>query len=349
MAILMNSHLKKAIVEFLKQRYQATENLSFERLPGDGSIRIFWRITTERPDISLIAMANPPADDAAGRENLAYLRIGRHLRSKGVPLPEIYRHDLEKGWFIMEDMGHTNLQDVVSSGDDPLPMYEKVLDHLFQLQIEGAAGFDPAWCCQTGKYDRTVMLTYEAYYFKDAFLYHYLGLKGDWPELEAAFSHLSEKASRADCGFFLHRDFQSRNIMLSKGNIGIIDWQGGRLGPLGYDLASLIIDPYTCLTRGQKTEVYQRYLTLIRAHNPEWVESFERYYPYLAIQRNLQILGAFSYLTMVMNKTYFEAYIPEALRTLDRLLNYIHDQKISRLRDLIAGLRSHKKILDIAR
>ena len=147
MAILMNSHLKKAIVEFLKQRYQAKEDLSFERLPGDGSRRIFWRITTERPDISLIAMANPPADDAARRENLAYLRIGRHLRSKGASLPEIYRHDLEKGWFIMEDMGHTNLQDVVSSGDDPLPMYEKVLDHLFQLQIEGAAGFDPAWCC----------------------------------------------------------------------------------------------------------------------------------------------------------------------------------------------------------
>ena len=135
--------------------------------------------------------------------------------------------------------------------------------------------------------------------------------------------------------------------MLSKGNIGIIDWQGGRLGPLGYDLASLIIDPYTCLTQEQKDEVYQLYLALIREYNSEWMEPFERYYPYLAIQRNLQILGAFSYLTMVMNKTYFEAYIPEALRTLDGLLRSVHDQEISHLGDLVTELRSHKKILDI--
>ena len=345
----MNPDLKKSILEFLKQRDLATEDLNFERLPGDGSRRIFWRITSQKPSISLIAMANPPADDAARRENYAYLRIGRHLRSKGAPLPEIYRYDLEKGWFIMEDMGHMNLQDLVSSGEDPLPAYEKVLHHLFRMQTKGANDFDPAWCCQTEKYNRTVMLTYEAGYFGDAFLGRYLGLKEAWPELEASFSHLAEKASKAGCGFFLHRDFQSRNIMLSKGNVGIIDWQGGRLGPLGYDLASLIIDPYTRLTRGQKTEVYQLYLALIREHNPKWVESFERYYPYLAIQRNLQILGAFSYLTMVMNKTYFEAYIPEALRTLDGLLHHVYDQEISRLRDLIAGLRSHKKILDIPR
>ncbi len=344
----MNSELKTAILLFLKERDHAPERAVFQRLPGDGSRRIFWRITAQESGISLIAMANPPDDDDARRENYAYLRIGRHLRSKGAPLPEIYRHDLEKGWFIMEDMGHMNLQDVAASGDDPLPVYEKVLDHLFQLQIEGVAGFDPAWCCQTERYDRTVMLTYEADYFRDAFLGRYLGLKGEWPELEAAFSHLAEKASRAGCGFFLHRDFQSRNIMLSKGNVGIIDWQGGRLGPLGYDLASLIIDPYTRLSPGQQSEVYRMYLALIREHNPAWVESFERCYPYLAIQRNLQILGAFSYLTMVMNKTYFEAYIPEALRTLDGLLHHVHDQEISRLRDLIAGLRSHKKILDIA-
>jgi len=344
----MNPDLKNAIVGFLKQRDQATEDLSFQRLPGDGSRRIFWRITSQRSNISLIAMANPPSDDAARRENLAYFMIGRHLRSKGAPLPEILRHNLEKGWFIMEDMGHMNLQDVVSSGDDQLPVYEKVLDHLFQLQIEGAAGFDPTWCCQTERYDRTVMLKYEAYYFRDAFLGCYLGLKAAWPELEAAFSHLAEKASRAGCGFFLHRDFQSRNIMFSKGNVGIIDWQGGRLGPLGYDLASLIIDPYTRLSPGQKIEVYQRYLALIKEHNPAWVESFEKYYPYLAIQRNLQILGAFSYLTKVMNKTYFEVYIPEGLRTLDGLLHHVHDKEISRLRDLISGLRSHKKILDIA-
>jgi len=193
----MNPDLKKSILEFLKQRDQATEDLSFERLPGDGSRRIFWRITAQESGISLIAMSNPPGDPATRRENYAYLMIGRHLRSRGAPLPEIHRHDLKKGWFIMEDMGQMSLQDIVSSGEDPLPAYEQVLHHLFRLQTRGANDFDPKWCCQTERYDRTVMRRHEADYFRDAFLCRYLGLRGEWPELEAAFFHLAEKASNA--------------------------------------------------------------------------------------------------------------------------------------------------------
>ncbi len=343
----MNPDLKTAILIFLKEQGHAPEGAAFQRLPGDGSRRIFWRITALRPEVSLIAMFNPPDHETARRENLSYLMIGNHLRRKGAPIPEIYRHDLEKGWFIMKDMGHTSLQDFVAAGGDPIPLYEQVVHHLFRLQMEGTDDFDPAWCCQTERYDQTVMLKYEADYFKDAFLGRYLGLKEGWPGIELGFRHLAKTASNADCRFFLHRDFQSRNIMLSEGNIGFVDWQGGRFGPLGYDLASLIIDPYTRLSQGQKNTIYQRYLALIEAHDPAWVEPFERGYPYLAIQRNLQILGAFSYLTIVMNKAYFEAYIPDALSTLDRLLHQVHDQEISQLRDLVTNLKSHKKILDI--
>ncbi|MFH1950429.1 MAG: phosphotransferase [Pseudomonadota bacterium] len=343
----MNPDLREYVLKYLREEGCTIEDVTFQQLPGDGSRRVFWRITAERPDISFVAMANPPADNTIRRENRAYLMIGRHLRSKGAPLPEIYRHDSEKGWFIMEDMGQKNLQDLVSSGDDPLPTYEKVVNHLFRLQTEGANDFDPSWCCQTERYDPTVMLKYEAHYFRDAFLGRYLGLKAEWPELEPAFGHLAETASKADCSFFLHRDFQSRNIMLSDGNIGFVDWQGGRLGPLGYDLASLIIDPYTRLSGELKRNVYEQYMALITEHHPALEESVEKYYPYLAIQRNLQILGAFSYLTVVMKKTYFETYIPDALKSLDDLLHHVHDQEIAPLRDLVTGLRSHKKILDI--
>ncbi|MBW1779687.1 MAG: phosphotransferase [Deltaproteobacteria bacterium] len=344
----MNADLKTAILAFLKEKGHAPEATAFQRLPGDGSQRIFWRITAFKPKGTFIAMSNPPAHQAASLENRAYFLIGEHLHKKGVPIPEIYWHDLEKGWFIMKDMGHTSLQDFVASGNDPIPLYHHVLHHLFRLQTEGADGFDPAWCCQTERYDQTVMLTYEADYFREAFLGRYLGLKNEVSGIGFSFRHLARTASRADCRFFLHRDFQSRNIMLSKGNIGFVDWQGGRLGPLGYDLASLIIDPYTRLSEEQKTEIQRQYLALIKAHEPSWVEPFERDYPYLAIQRNLQMLGAFSYLTLVMNKAYFETYIPDALKTLDRLLRQVHDPEISQLRELVTGLKSHKKILDIS-
>jgi len=338
----MSPDLEKFILDFLKERGQASEGLSFQSLPGDGSKRVFWRITLPFPKFCLIAMANPPIDNPTRRENLAYVMIGNHLHRKRIPIPEIYRYDLKRGWFIMEDMGQTNLQDLVSSNNDPVPIYEEVLGHLFRLQIEGAKDFDPSWCCQTERYDRTVMRPYEAVYFREAFLHLYLGLKKEWPELEATFDHLAETACKADSHFFLHRDFQSRNIIISKGNIGIIDWQGGRLGPLGYDLASLLIDPYTDLPPQQRNEIFQRYLLLIKEHNVGWIEPFKRYFPYLAIQRNLQILGAFSYLTKVRNKQYFEAYLPTALKTLNDLLHQVNDPLLSPLRHVLSDLLSRK-------
>ena len=323
------------IFSFLKKRGITREGVNLEQLQGDGSKRLFWRITLPVPGSRFIAMANTPDDNASRRENYAYLMIGQHLHEKGIPVPEIYSYDLKHGWFIMEDMGRSSLQDVISSNKTHLPIYGKLLNHLFRFQTAGPNNFDVAWCNQTERYDRNVMIEYEANYFRDAFLHLYLGLKSEWPELKVPFNHLAENASKAPNNFLIHRDFQSRNVMISKENIGIIDWQGARLGPLGYDLASLIIDPYSDLPSQDKASLYDQYILLIKEYNSGWIESFKRYYPYLAIQRNLQILGAFSYLTKTMKKPYFETYIPTALRTLHDLLHEISDPELSPLRDLL--------------
>ena len=342
----MHPLTKNFIFAFLSDKGCDTDGVEFQALKGDGSTRTFWRITVPSLESSIIAMANPPTNEASTRENFSYVMLGKHLRDKGVPVPEIYQYDLEHGWFIMEDMGHISLQDLVCSREDPLPVYENVLAHLFQMQIQGANDFNPAWCCNTERYDSTVMRRYEADYFRDAFLYNYLGLKKDWPELETPFNHLAETASQADTDFFLHRDFQSRNIMISNGAIGIVDWQGGRLGPLGYDLASLLIDPYTALSNARRNKLYQTYLLMLKEHNAGWFDSFERYFPYLAVQRNLQILGAFSYLTKEMKKSYFEDYIPNSLETLGHLLHQLRDRELSPLKELIKDLNRNKKSLD---
>jgi aminoglycoside/choline kinase family phosphotransferase len=339
----MTAELKRFVVDFLKDRGLSADAMTFQFLGGDGSKRMFWRVSIPLPGIDFVIMANPPTDEAAGRENFAYLMIGKHLLKKGVPVPDIYRYELDHGWFIMKDLGAVSLQDAVSSLRDPLSVYETVVKCLFRLQIEGAKDFDPNWCCQTERYDRTVMLRYEADYFKDAFLAGYLGLKKEWPELHQSFHHLAEKASCARHEFFLHRDFQSRNIMVSKGTIGIVDWQGGRLGPLGYDLASLLIDPYSSLSSRQRERIYTYYLSLVRAHDAGLVAPFESYYPYLAIQRNIQILGAFSYLTKVMKKPYFEAYIPRALETLNQMLHLVEDREVLPLKDFVTRLWRDRK------
>ena len=331
--------MKKALWAVMEKRGHPENRVTLEPIPADGSTRMFWRMHLSEGDSSVVVMVNPPRDAAVLRENQAYLKIGIHLKEKGLPVPEIYEFDLAEGWFMMEDLGNRNLQDVVNGGADPLGVYEAVLDDLVRLQTRGAEGFDPAWCCQTRQYDHTVMRRYESDYFKEAFLHHYLGLSPRWLELEGAFEHLAHRASQGEARFFLHRDFQSRNILLCRGKIGVVDWQGGRVGPLGYDLASLLIDPYAGLTPEQQHTLYRSYRRRIAAINGAWAESLDAAYPYLAIQRNLQILGAFSHLTKVMHKTHFEAHIPRALRGLHRLLDRMDDGPLIPLKDLVSHVR----------
>jgi aminoglycoside/choline kinase family phosphotransferase len=333
-----NPDLTQFVLDFLHKRETQACDPVFQLLQGDGSKRTFWRVSTFSPDKSFIAMANPAIDASAIAENNAYLRIGEHLRTKGIPIPEIYCFDLQKGWFLMEDMGEISLQDYVLTSDDPMPVYKEVLRNLISLQIKGAEDFHSRWCCQTERYDRKVMLHYEADYFTRAFLHGYLHLKKEWPELHPSFEYLADKASEADSSFFMHRDFQSRNIMMSQDRPGIIDWQGGRFGPLGYDLASLIIDPYTNLSGQKREAILEEYLRLLDECRPDLTHSFMGHFYHLAILRNLQILGAFSYLSRVMGKTYFEAYIPVAAKRLRELVGEISNAKIHPLGELMEDI-----------
>jgi len=330
----LDSALKKFICDFFKD-YACREGApSIEPVPGDGSKRRFWRAGWAGSEERFIVMANPPLDRSARRENEAYIRIGDHLKSKGVPIPRIYLSNPEEGWVIMEDMGKRSLQEVVEESKNPLPIYRKVVRELLHLQLKGGVNFNVEWCCQTARYDQTVMLRDESHYFRDAFLGTYMGFNEDWSELEISFGHLAAMASKARSGFFLYRDFQSRNILVHKGRIGLVDWQGGRLGPLGYDLASLLIDPYTALSSHLQEKIYHFYLSLLAKSNPDLLENVETTYPYLSLQRNLQILGAFAYLSKVQGKAYFEDYIPGALINLSRVLDEVQDSELDPLREV---------------
>lgn len=334
----MDPRVKHAIACVMDQMPYSPEAVTWEQIPADGSTRQFWRGIPPGPDPPVVLMVNPPHDAAAQQENRAYLKIGRHLKNKSIAVPEIYECDLETGWFLMADLGRQRLQDAIAVAADPVSLYEAVLDQLVRLQIRGAEGFDPSWCCQTARYDDTVMRQYESAYFRDAFLHHYLGGKPSWPELEEGFAYLAHRASTGGRDVFLHRDFQSKNILISDLSVGIVDWQGGRLGPLGYDLAALLIDPYAGLTRSEQETLYHRYVERISGMNADWLKPLHATYPYLAIQRNLQILGAFAYLTTVINKPQFESYIPAAVTSLYHLLNQVDDPALLPLRGLTENI-----------
>ena len=336
--LTIGNSLNDFIKAFLKDRGLPFKDLESHPVAGDGSARLFMRIIPQYPGNTFVVMENFPSNEYLNKENSAYLMINKHLFKKGIPVPEIYRFDLNNGWFILEDMGDSSLQDKSLNNKNRMALYEKTLDILFRFQIEGARDFNTGWCCQTKIYDEFVMRRNEADYFRDSYLSSYLGIRGDWQELEGPFDYLSSIASRADNQHLLHRDFQSRNIMIDNNQLGILDWQGARLGPLSYDLASLLIDPYVDLSADEKKHLYQQYLSLMKEYQPAWIEPFEKYFPYLAIQRNLQILGAFSFLTKVQGKTYFADYIAPALRSLYLLLDELADPGLSYLTDLVRSL-----------
>lgn len=326
------------IRSFLKELGLPAKKINISQLAGDGSKRLFQRFNIEGINLSYIIMSNYPYDDYLMRENAAYLEIGKHLFNNGLPLPEIFSFDLNNGLFILQDMGDRNLQQEVHKSHKRLALYEELLEILIRLQVEGRKDFNIEWCCQTAYYDTNLMRQNEAFYFRDSFLKGYMGIKEDLNFLEEAFDNIITIAEKAEREFLLHRDFQSRNIMYTSGNLSILDWQGARLGPLAYDLASLLLDPYVNLTYDEKSRLYEVYIKMLKELRIKSVDSVERYYPYIAIMRNLQVLGAYAYLSRNQGKSYFEKYIPVALSSLKKMLEDISDSKLSPLTNIINSL-----------
>jgi aminoglycoside/choline kinase family phosphotransferase len=128
--------------------------------------------------------------------------------------------------------------------------------------------------------------------------------------------------------------------MISDGKIRIIDFQGARLGPLGYDLASLLIDPYAGLPEQVQHELIEHYLEHLCKYGLD-DRAFMRGYPYLALQRNLQILGAYSFLGFQKNKKFFRQFIRPATFSLQQRLTQPEAKDyplLRKLTDKIMGL-----------
>ena len=336
----MNPSQKDLFIRsFLADKGINGEKFDISRLAGDGSTRIFERIHLRSLDQSYVIMENHPDNDSIKRENLAYLKIGEHLFNSGIPVPEIYSCDLDEGLFILEDMGDRYLQEEILDSEDRIPLYVEALKILLKIQFDGMKEFNTDWCCQTRKYDANLMRKKEAHYFRDSFLTNYTKLDFDPASLEKAFDRIIMMADKADKTFLLHRDFQSRNIMCKEsGGMAILDWQGARPGPLAYDLASLLFDPYTGLSHYEREYLFNAYCKMLEDLNRSAVDSLKVSYPYIAVMRLLQALGAYSNLSLNQGKTYFEQYIPPALISLKGLLEEIGDPKLSYLSNIIKDL-----------
>jgi len=118
-------NLKEFIKSYIDDSYVGNKEFSWELVPGDGSKRIFYRLSNNQN--SFIVMANSPIESNSEKENISYLKIGEHLFRKGIPVACIYRYDLDHGWFIMEDLGKMSLQKIVQNSKNRTEMYKRGL------------------------------------------------------------------------------------------------------------------------------------------------------------------------------------------------------------------------------
>ncbi len=299
--------------------------LTITTLSGDGSSRKFWRITANGESICL-AVAPPSLTQLDLAEAHAARRIGLHLFKKGVRVPEQYGWNEEHGVLLFEDFGDTKLHDFVTNSkvtdsrtESVRSWYTNVVQNLAVMQVQGAKGFDSSWCWDTPRYDKGLMLERESHYFLRAFWIDYLGNK-EPNGLQEEFVLIADKAASIPAEYFLHRDFQSRNIMLYQNEPCFIDFQGGRLGPLAYDVASLLLDPYTALPADFQMDLLDLYLEKLEELIGVDRKIFIDQYYLLALQRNLQIVGAFAFLTKKRKKVFFKQFLCPAVESLGILL-----------------------------
>jgi aminoglycoside/choline kinase family phosphotransferase len=287
-----------------------------QTLAGDGSDRRFYRLLGS-PTVVLLFHPLPPGGEV--NENDSYYLVGRHLRAQGVPVPEIYTYCREEFWMLIEDLGDISLESVIKRQPQESQIrhwYRQALELLVDMQLKGKEDFDTSWCFDTPMLHRPFLWERECGYFVRAFLNNYLGLMTTMEDLAPDFERLLTGALPAGPSYFLHRDFQSRNLFITSGRLRIIDFQGGRLGPLGYDVASLLIDPYVNLSPDRQAEFLECYLELLQKRVEVDPAAFREQYYHLALCRNLQVLGAYGYLTKVKGKDNFARYIPTAVASL---------------------------------
>ncbi|WP_035245196.1 aminoglycoside phosphotransferase family protein [Desulfogranum mediterraneum] len=310
--------------QLLGQAWPAQEVELVSLLP-DGSTRTFLRVQGAEPPLLCVL---PAGEDAGGRaEAASFYRIGRHLRRQQVAVPRIYGLIEESQMVVCEDLGDDRLHDLLLRGAGQgggaaviEGLYEQTVRALVRMQVHGARSFVTDWCWDSPCYDQELMLERESGYFLQAFCLDYLNLDVDQALVWEEFRKLARAAAGAPADFFLHRDLQSRNIMVRDGAIHFIDFQGGRLGPLGYDLASLLLDPYAALEPRLAEHLLNIYLEELDRYLSYDHQQFRLEYQLLGLQRNLQILGAFAFLSRVRQKPFFQHYLYPALCSLLALL-----------------------------
>jgi len=261
-------------------------------------------------------------------ENVAFVEFSRHFRRYGLPVPQIYAEDLNRGAYLEEDFGDTTLFEFLSEhrngaivDPEAIAAYRKVVEVLPRFQVEAGRDLNYKVCYPRGSFDRQ-SIAWDLNYFKYYFL-RLAGIPFSEQALEDDFGRLTKFLLTAPRDYFLYRDFQSRNVMLRDHQPFFLDYQGGRKGALQYDIASLLFDAKADLPPELRQQLLDHYLdTLGRFLDLDRAAFLQFYYPYVYV-RIMQALGAYGFRGFYERKEHFLQSVPYALKNLRWLLHNV--------------------------
>ena len=285
-------------------------------LQASGSHRRYFRLTGER---TVIGVAGTCAE-----ENRAFIALDRHFASKGIAVPEILGVSPDGMRYLQEDLGDTLLFDAIAPGrenghysDDEKALLCRVISTLPDIQF-ACRGFDWSVCYPDAAFDERMIL-FDLNYFKYCFL-KATGLEFNEGLLQDDFERLKNDLLSDDCETFMYRDFQARNIMIRDGRPCFIDFQGGRRGPVQYDLASFLFNAGTHFSAAVRAELENVYIDALGEFEKVSRDEFMEHYRLITLVRLLQEFGAYGFRGLIEKKQLFIDCIPPAKRVLGELV-----------------------------
>ena len=296
--------------------------LKMKVLPVSGSSREYYRLETENQGKvkTYMGMFYPETG-----ESKAFYFFTKHFISKGLKVPPIYANTADFRYFILKDLGDETLLDIIESSrssvtdDNTVKLYKPVIDDLLNFQLEGILGLNlehafpvATFSEQSVKWD----LNYFKYYFVKS---HELDFGEQ--KLEDDFDAFTKRIMSAEMNFFNYRDFQARNIMRFEDQWWYIDFQGGRKGPLAYDLVSLLYQAKAKLSETVRQQLFDYYLKSLDERMPGKAAEVKQHFSDYVYFRLMQVMGAYGFRGLFQKKPHFIQSIPLAIESLSRQMN----------------------------
>lgn len=308
------------IIEELKKLYRTYtghEPEAVNELPSSGSNRRYFRLTGTP---TLIGVSGTSIE-----ENQTFLYMADHFRKKGLPVPEVVAKSEDNTLYLQEDLGDMLLFNAIEKGrktnifdEEEKQLLHKTMRLLPTIQFTGADGMDFSYCYPQSEFNSRSIL-WDLNYFKYCFL-KTTGIEFQEDRLEDDFQKMANVLLRSNSETFMYRDFQSRNVMIKDGEPWIIDFQGGRKGPIYYDVASFLWQAKANYPDSLRQELLKEYIEALRQYQSVDETYFHAQLRHFVLFRTMQVLGAYGFRGYFEKKPHFIQSVPFAIANLRQLL-----------------------------